>query len=210
MALETADVRISLSWNRPDKKWLTAFAQFPVANIGDAMERLNMCDAGIVPISSNTDFVGFAFPVLVTAGDNAAVIKALDYIQPGDVMMINGLGHIDRALVGEQLTQRFQHAGAVAQVIDGAIRDRKVIESTGLPTFSRGTTPAGPFKNGPGIIGEPVAIGGVVCCAGDIVVGDEDGIIVIPFWRAEAVLAAVQEVARREAEMTAEVTQQYQ
>ncbi|WP_409076369.1 RraA family protein (plasmid) [Pantoea sp. C3] len=210
MALETADVRISLSWNRPDKKWLTAFAQFPVANIGDAMERLNMCDAGIVPISSNTDFVGFAFPVLVTAGDNAAVIKALDYIQPGDVMMINGLGHIDRALVGEQLTQRFQHAGAVAQVIDGAIRDRKVIESTGLPTFSRGTTPAGPFKNGPGVIGEPVAIGGVVCCAGDIVVGDEDGIIVIPFWRAEAVLAAVQEVARREAEMTAEVTQQYQ
>lgn len=169
-----------------------------------------MCDAGIVPISSNTDFVGFAFPVLVTAGDNAAVIKALDYIQPGDVMMINGLGHIDRALVGEQLTQRFQHAGAVAQVIDGAIRDRKVIESTGLPTFSRGTTPAGPFKNGPGVIGEPVAIGGVVCCAGDIVVGDEDGIIVIPFWRAEAVLAAVQEVARREAEMTAEVTQQYQ
>ncbi|WP_215844948.1 RraA family protein [Candidatus Pantoea bituminis] len=210
MALETADVRISLSWNRPNKKWLTAFAQFPVANIGDAMERLNMCDAGIVPISSNTDFVGFAFPVLVTAGDNAAVIKALDYIQPGDVMMINGLGHIDRALVGEQLTQRFQHAGAVAQVIDGAIRDRKVIESTGLPTFSRGTTPAGPFKNGPGVIGEPVAIGGVVCCAGDIVVGDEDGIIVIPFWRAEAVLAAVQEVARREAEMTAEVTQQYQ
>lgn len=210
MALETADVRISLSWNRPDKKWLSAFSEFPVANIGDAMERLNMCDAGIVPIGSNTDFVGFAFPVLVTAGDNAAVIKALDYIQPGDVMMINGLGHIDRALVGEQLTQRFQHAGAVAQVIDGAIRDRKVIESTGLPTFSRGTTPAGPFKNGPGVIGEPVAIGGVVCCAGDIVVGDEDGIIVIPFWRAEAVLAAVQEVARREAEMTAEVTQQYQ
>lgn len=210
MSLEMADVRITSSWKRPDQKWLLAFSEFPVANIGDAMERLNMCDAGIVPVSSRTQFVGFAFPVLVTAGDNAAVIKALDYIQPGDVMMINGLGHIDRALVGEQLTQRFQQAGAVAQVIDGAVRDRKVIESTGLPTFCRGTTPAGPFKNGPGVIGEPVAMGGVVCSAGDIVVGDEDGIIVIPFWRAEAVLAAVQEVARREAEMTAEVTRQYQ
>jgi len=209
MSLETADVRISTSWDRPDRKWLSAFAEFPVANIGDAMERLSMCDAGIVPVSSNTDFVGFAFPVLVTAGDNAAVILSLDHIQPGDVMMINGLGHTDRALVGEQLTQRFQHAGAVAQVIDGAVRDRKVIESTGLPTFCRGTTPAGPYKNGPGVIGEPVAIGGVVCSAGDIVVGDADGIIVIPFWRAEAVLVAVQEVARREAAMTAEVTQNY-
>ncbi|BCQ34947.1 MULTISPECIES: RraA family protein [Erwinia] len=209
MSLETADVRISSSWERPDRKWLSAFAAFPVANIGDAMERLSMCDAGIVPVSSNTDFVGFAFPVLVTAGDNAAVILSLDHIQPGDVMMINGLGHTDRALVGEQLTQRFQHAGAVAQVIDGAVRDRKVIESTGLPTFCRGTTPAGPYKNGPGVIGEPVAIGGVVCSAGDIVVGDADGIIVIPFWRAEAVLVAVQEVARREAAMTAEVTQNY-
>ncbi|MFK8257344.1 RraA family protein [Erwinia sp. AnSW2-5] len=210
MSLETADVRISSSWERPDRKWLSAFSAFPVANIGDAMERLSMCDAGIVPVSSNTDFVGFAFPVLVTAGDNAAVILSLDHIQPGDVMMINGLGHLDRALVGEQLTQRFQHAGAVAQVIDGAVRDRKVIESTGLPTFCRGTTPAGPYKNGPGVIGEPVAIGGVVCSAGDIVVGDADGIIVIPFWRAEAVLVAVQEVARREAAMTAEVTQNYQ
>lgn len=209
MALETAEVRISTSWQRPENKWLAAFAEFPVANIGDAMERLNMCDGGIVPVSSSTAFVGFAFPVQVTAGDNAAVIRALDYIQPGDVMMINGQGHIDRALVGEQLTQRFQHAGAVAQVIDGAVRDRSVIESTGLPTFCRGTTPAGPFKNGPGVIGEPVAIGGVVCCAGDIVVGDDDGVIIIPFWRAEAVLTAVQEVARREAEMTAEVTRQY-
>lgn len=210
MALELADVRITETWVRPEKKWLAAFAEFPVANIGDAMERLSMCDAGIVPVSSNTDFVGFAFPVLVTAGDNAAVIRALDYIQPGDVMMINGLGHLDRALVGEQLTQRFQQAGAVAQVIDGVVRDRKVIESTGLPTFCRGVSPAGPFKNGPGVIGEPVAIGSVVCSAGDIVVGDSDGVIVIPAWRAEAVLAAVREVARREAEMTAEVTQKYQ
>lgn len=210
MGFEAADIRISDVWVRPEKKWLTAFSEFPVANIGDAMERLSMCDAGIAPISSNTDFVGFAFPVQVSAGDNAAVIRALDYIQPGDVMIINGLGHIDRALVGEQLTQRFQHAGAVAQVIDGAIRDRKVIESTGLPTFCRGVTPAGPYKNGPGVIGEPVAVGGVVCCAGDIVVGDSDGLIVIPFRRAETVLAAVREVARREAEMTAEVSRKYQ
>ncbi len=210
MALETAEIRISKTWVRPEKKWLAAFPEFPVANIGDAMERLSMCDAGIVPLSSNTNFVGFAFPVLVTSGDNAAVIRALDYIQPGDVMMINGLGHLNRALVGEQLTQRFQHAGAVAQVIDGAIRDRSIIESTGLPTFCRGVTPAGPYKNGPGVIGEPVAIGGVVCCAGDIVVGDSDGVIVIPFWRAETVLTAVREVARREAEMTAEVTKKYQ
>lgn len=209
MSLENADIRISAEWKRPDNKWISDFSSFPVANIGDAMERLNMCDAGIMPLSRGMSFTGFAFPILVTAGDNAAVIRALDYLQPGDVVMVNGLGHTDRALVGEQLTQRFQHAGAVAQVIDGAVRDRKVIESTGLPTFCRGTTPAGPYKNGPGVIGEPVAIGGVVCSAGDIVVGDDDGIIIIPFWRAADVLREVREVAKREAEMTAEVTRQY-
>ena len=57
------------------------------------------------------------------------------------------------------LTQRFHHAGAMAQVRDGAVRDRKVIGSTGLPTFCRGVTPAGPFKNGPGVIGQPSTIG---------------------------------------------------
>ncbi len=209
MALETAEVRIAERWKRPSKDWLDAFAPFPVANIGDAMERLSMCDAGIIPLTASSEFVGFAFPVQVTAGDNAAVIMALDYIEEGDVMMINGMGHVDRALVGEQLTQRFQHAGARGQVIDGAVRDKKIIESTAFPTFSRGTSPAGPYKNGPGVIGEPVAIGGVVCCAGDIVVADQDGIIVIPFWRAADVLEKVKEVARREAEMTAEVTGQY-
>ncbi len=209
MALETAEVRIAERWKRPSKEWLDAFAPFPVANIGDAMERLSMCDAGIIPLTADSAFTGFAFPVQVTAGDNAAVIMALDYIEEGDVMMINGMGHIDRALVGEQLTQRFQHAGARGQVIDGAVRDKKIIESTAFPTFSRGTSPAGPYKNGPGVIGEPVAIGGVVCCAGDIVVADQDGIIIIPFWRAADVLEKVKEVARREAEMTAEVTGQY-
>ncbi|MCC3719991.1 RraA family protein [Rouxiella badensis] len=209
MALETAEVRIAPRWKRPSKEWLDAFAAFPVANIGDAMERLSMCDAGIIALTNHTAFTGFAFPVQVTAGDNAAVIIALDYIEEGDVMMINGMGHIDRALVGEQLTQRFQHAGARGQVIDGAVRDKKIIESTDFPTYSRGTSPAGPYKNGPGVIGEPVAIGGVVCCAGDIVVADDDGIIIIPFWRAEDVLEKVKEVAKREAEMTAEVTGQY-
>lgn len=209
MAIETADIRIVERRGQPDNKWLDAFAPFPVANIGDAMERLNMCDAGIAPLNSGMHFVGFALPVQVTAGDNAAVITCLDYIQPGDVIMINGMGHTGRALVGEQLTQRFQHAGAAAQVVDGAVRDRKVIESTGFPTFCRGISPAGPYKNGPGVIGEPVAIGGVVCCTGDIVVGDDDGLIIIPFRRAEEVLQKVKEVAKREAEMTAEVTKKY-
>ena len=209
MALETADVRISPRWQRPSIAWLEAFAPFPVANIGDAMERLNMCDAALVPLAGGSAICGFAFPVQVTAGDNAAVIMALEHIEAGDVMVINGMGHTDRALVGEQLTQRFQHAGARGQIIDGAIRDRSVIESTGFPTFARGITPAGPYKNGPGVIGEPVAIGGVVCCAGDIVVADADGIIVIPFRRAEEVLERVKQVAEREAEMTAEVTRQY-
>jgi regulator of RNase E activity RraA len=95
--------------------------------------------------------------------------------------------------------------GAVGAVVDGYVRDRAIIEKLDIPVFARGLTPAGPFKNGPGTIGEPVTVGGVVVNHGDIVAADEDGVIVIPTHRADEALTAVKKIVAREAGLDAEV-----
>ena len=109
--------------------------------------------------------------------------------------------------MGDNLAQRFDVFGATGAIIDGCARDADIIASLRFPVFSRGRTPAGPWKNGPGTIGEPIALGGVVVQPGDIVVGDADGIIVIPPARADEALRAVAEVRALEISKDAEAAQ---
>lgn len=201
---ESDNIALEAEWLRPEPELLAAFREYPVANIGDAMGRLGIPDGGITPIWDGCAAVGAALPVLTVAGDNKAVIAALDHIRPGDFMVVNAFGFDGRAIMGDNLAQRFQAFGAVGAIIDGAARDRDIIRDLDFPVWARALTPAGPFKNGPGAIGSPVAIGGVVVNAGDIVAADGDGIIFIPLPRAREVLAEVAEVAALEAAKDAE------
>jgi len=201
------NVRVAPAWDRPDQQLLQRFREHSVANLGDALDRLNIVDGGISPIWNGAKAVGAALPVLAVAGDNKAVIAALDHIRPGDILVINALGYDGRAVIGDNLAQRFDVFGAVGAVVDGYVRDGAIIEKLGVPVFARGLTPAGPFKNGPGTIGEPVALGGVVVNPGDIVVADGDGVIVIPPHRAEEALTAVEAIVAREADLDAEVVE---
>ncbi|MFF7308913.1 RraA family protein [Streptomyces sp. NPDC008137] len=199
------NVRVSSAWERVDDHVLKQFRTHSVANLGDALDRLNIADGGIAPIWKGAKAVGTALPVLTVAGDNKAVIAALEHIRPGDILVINAFGYDGRAIVGDNLAQRFAVHGAAGAVIDGFVRDAEIIEQLRVPVFARGLTPAGPFKNGPGTIGEAVAIGGVVVNPGDIVAADGDGVIVIPPHRAEGALRAVEEIVAREAALDAEV-----
>ncbi|MFB7933801.1 MULTISPECIES: RraA family protein [Streptomyces] len=199
------NVRVNTAWERVDEQVLKRFRAHSVANLGDALDRLNIVDGGIAPIWNGAAAVGTALPVLTVAGDNKAVIEALEHIRPGDVLVINAFGYDGRAIIGDNLAQRFAVHGAAGAVVDGYVRDAAIIERLGVPVFARGLTPAGPFKNGPGTIGEAVAIGGVVVNPGDIVAADGDGVIVIPPHRAEEALRAVEEIVAREAALDAEV-----
>ncbi|MGA5900365.1 RraA family protein [Streptomyces venetus] len=199
------NVRVNTAWERVDEQVLKQFRDHSVANLGDALDRLNIVDGGIAPVWSGARAVGTALPVLTVAGDNKAVIAALDHIRPGDILVINAFGYDGRAVIGDNLAQRFAVHGAVGAVVDGFVRDAAIIEELQVPVFARGLTPAGPFKNGPGTIGEAVAIGGVVVNPGDIVAADGDGVIVVPPHRAEEALAAVAEIVAREAALDAEV-----
>jgi regulator of RNase E activity RraA len=199
------NIRIAPNWPRVDKAVLEELREHSVANLGDALDRLNIVDGGISPIWTGAKAVGSALPIMTVAGDNKAVIAALDHIQPDDILVINAFGYEGRAIMGDNLAQRFDVFGAVGAIVDGYVRDRDIIAGLGFPVFARGLTPAGPWKNGPGVIGEPVAIGGVVVNPGDIVAADADGIIVIPPHRGHEVLAAVKEIVALEAGKDAEV-----
>jgi regulator of RNase E activity RraA len=199
------NVRVTTDWSRVDEAVLDELRAHSVANLGDALDRLNIVDGGISAIWPGAKAVGTALPVMTVAGDNKAVITALDHIRPGDILVINAFGYEGRAIIGDNLAQRFDVFGAAGAVVDGYVRDRDIIEQLGFPVFARGVTPAGPWKNGPGVIGEPVAIGGVVVNPGDIVAADGDGVIVIPPHRVEEVLASVREVVALEASKDAEV-----
>lgn len=184
---------------------LEAYRGLPVANIGDARSRMGMVDSGIHALWKGARAVGRARTVWVREGDNKAIHEVIDHVQPGDIIVINGQGATNRALIGELITEKLRVRGAVGMIIDGAARDVHVLEEMGFGVWARAVTPAGPYKDGPGRINIPVAVGGVVVNPGDIVAADSDGVIVIPAAEAVTSLLAGRAVEADEARRRAAI-----
>lgn len=123
---------------------------------------------------------GPAFTVKVPQGDNLMFHKALDLALPGDIIVVDGEGDMEHALAGELMIRHAMRRKLGGFVINGCMRDLDAIESLPFPVYAKGITPQGPYKNGPGEINVPVCCGGRVICPGDILVGDRDGIVIIP------------------------------
>jgi regulator of RNase E activity RraA len=185
-------------WQRADHDLLDRFAKAPAANVGDVFDRLLVMDGGIRPFTSSTRLVGTALPILTRAGDNLAIHRALDDAQPGDILVINGQSDLSRALIGDLIGEIMVNKGVLGAIIDGATRDAETLAAQGLVIFARAATPAGPFKNGPGVIGAPVAVGGVVVSPGDLIVTDTDGVAVVPHDRVEWAADQVDQVIENE------------
>jgi regulator of RNase E activity RraA len=171
-----------------------ALANLATSLISDAYgDRL----LGTVGLSSyNTghiQVVGSALTVKVSDGDNLFVHKALDLAAPNDILVIDGGGDISRALVGELMATRARALGALAFVVDGAIRDVDFFINNEFLCWAKGVCLRGPYKNGPGQINAPVVVGGMLVNPGDIICGDRDGLIAIPPHLAEQVAQAANE-----------------
>jgi regulator of RNase E activity RraA len=136
--------------------------------------------------------------VRVAPGDNLMVHKAIDIAAPGDVIVVDAGGVVEQAIIGDIMTSHAAKRGVAGFVIDGAIRDADELRSRDFPVYARGVTHRGPYKNGPGEIGVPVSIGGMVVNPGDIIVGDGDGVVAVPLADAEAVLGAAREQKKKE------------
>ncbi|MGW2169491.1 RraA family protein [Streptomyces sp. NPDC001705] len=184
---------------RVSDELLAAHRDVATANIGDAVDRMGLLDSAIRPMWPGARAIGRALTVWTRAGDNRALHEAVKIAMPGDIIVVNGEGDTSRALVGELICERARARGVVGMVLDGAARDIDVLAEIGFPVWARAVTPAGPYKFGPGHVNVPVAVGGLVCRPGDLVVGDGDGVAVVEAEKAEKVLLAARVVEADEA-----------
>ena len=194
-------ITVKRQWERPAPEVIAKFAAAPSGNVSDAAGRGGSVDPSIKPRTPKFRFAGTALTIDAGKHDNLAFWAALDSVQPGDVMMVSTHDHMDCAVVGDLIISFARNRGAVAVVTDGMIRDVEALEEVGLPVFSRGVRPSGPQKAGPGSVGLPVWIGGQRVCAGDIVVGDRDGVVVVPQGMIESALPVLDEITTKEAGM---------
>lgn len=163
----------------------------PTSAISDVMGRVGGAPGIMaVPATAPRRLFGPALTVRTRPGDNLVVHKALDLAEPGDVLVIDGGGHADRAILGGLIVRYARSRQLAGLVVDGAVRDVADIEALGLPVYARAVTHLGPYKDGPGEIGGPVSIGGTVVRSGDVVVADQDGVVFVPAERVATVLSA--------------------
>lgn len=179
MAIDIGN-RIFTNIRRVDKELLEKFRGIPSSNVGDMMNRLYCMTGNMRCFSSRRPMLGTAVTVKVPDGDNAFLHRAMDLCRPGDVIVVDGHGCETRALMGEMMLTLAEKLGIEGFVVDGAVRDVDCLEHLDISLYAKAVTPQGPFKNGPGEINVPVSCGGLVVCPGDIIIGDGDGICVVP------------------------------
>ena len=183
---------------RPSTELILGFAGMQAANVGDCMNKMAAIDSSIQKVNKQ-NLLGPAYTVKVPSGDNLLIFLAIERAQPGDILVIDGEGCMDRALVGEVLSKLAQSKKLGGFLIDGCIRDYEILSQMKLPIFGKGRTPNGPYRNGPGEINVPVSIGGKIVCPGDIIIGDDDGVIIIKPEEAKELQQKVLELQNREA-----------
>jgi len=201
MAAAEPALTIRRSFPRPDPAHVQALTGVAVGWVVDAMGRQGALDHRIRPIGNAATFTGVALAVRSRARDNLAAWAAIDHAVPGDVIVIETGDYEQASVVGDAWLGVARNKGVVACVTDGLVRDVDGIEAVGTPVFARGVSPNSPFKDGPGEIGLAVVIGGATVRSGDILVGDRNGVVIVPRERAAEVVARLASVAAKETEM---------
>lgn len=181
------------------------FRPIPVANISDCMWRMTAGGARLRPMHDGTVLAGPALTVRTRPGDNLLVHKALELAQPGDVVVVDAGGDLTNAIIGEIMTTYAQTRGLAGIVINGAIRDCGAIRRGSLPVYAAGITHRGPYKDGPGEINTVIALDGMTITPGDLILGDEDGLLCVPYEQVDAIYAAATAKMEVEARMMAQI-----
>jgi regulator of RNase E activity RraA len=167
------------SRKNPNKDGIAALTGLATSVVSDVLGR-TIGAVNILPVNKSPVAVcGNAVTVSVRSGDNLMIHKALQILQPGDVLVVDGGGDITRALFGEIMMTVAKSRGAVGAVFDAAIRDVEAFERHQFPCWAHGVNMRGPYKDGPGSINTPICIGGMTVNPGDIILGDGDGVIAI-------------------------------
>lgn len=192
---------------RPDSNLIAGFADFDTPAISDLMNRLYTMVPAIRNLTAeNLRILGPACTVKTFPGDNLMVHKSLDIAKPGDVIVVDASASSLTAVLGDLVSTKARHRAIAGFVVDGYIRDLPAIRALAdFPVFARGVTPIGPLHRGPGEINFPVSAGGIVVQPGDLIVGDLNGVVVVPRGIIEELLRRLQTRAEAEAAYVASV-----
>ncbi len=198
-------LQVRRNFTRPSRAQVEAFHGLQTGFVVDAMNGRGAMDGQIKPIAGSGAFCGVALPCHAGPADNLAVFGALSIAQPGDVIVCGADSFAETAVTGDLLLGMMKNRGVVAFVTDGFVRDIQGIRSVGLPCYGAGVTPNSPARNGPGTVGLPVVAGGVAVSAGDIVLGDEDGVVIVPAAMIVKTIERLPTVRAAEADLDAKV-----
>jgi len=196
--MDNIGFRILPMSNRPDKEIIKQFKSVVTPHISDNLNRIHAISAGLRPYHREGKLVGTALTVKTRPGDNLMVHKAIDLAEPGDVIVVDAGGDLTNAIIGEIMMRIAEKKGISGFVIDGSIRDVAAFAANTFPVYARGVTHRGPYKDGPGEINVPVSVGGMLVHPGDIIVGDEDGLAVVPRELSHQILQLAREHAAKE------------
>ncbi len=183
---------------RPPAELVEGFRGAPTSFIVDAMGGTGALDWRIKPLVGRS-LVGIALTCDCGPLDNLAFMAALADCRPGDVLVVATGGHVGAAVTGDLLIGVAKNRAAAGFVTDGLVRDLDDLETIGLPVYAMGVTPNSPQRRGPGSVGLPVVCGGVLVATGDVVVGDRDGVVIVPRARLSATLDSLEHVKAMEA-----------
>lgn len=172
--------RIVTNFELPPQELVQRFAKHDTAKLVDSMGGFGAMHYEIKPLENNMRVLGTALTVLTKPGDALYVQRAIDETKPGDVVVIAAGGYKDVCVIGERLGYFFKRKGAVGIIIDGAVRDAIGMVADSPPTFCRATCLRIFGSLGPGAINVPISCGGVAVNPGDIIMGDRDGVVVVP------------------------------
>jgi 4-hydroxy-4-methyl-2-oxoglutarate aldolase len=198
MIEEPPPLVFAASAERPPAEIVERFRGVPTSFIVDAMGGTGALDWRIKALVGNS-LVGVALTCDCGPLDNLAFMAALADCRAGDVLLVATGGHVGAAVTGDLLIGVAHNRGAAGFVTDGLVRDLDDLETIGLPIYAMGVTPNSPQRRGPGSVGLPVVCGGVSVASGDVVVGDRDGVVVVPRARIPATLETLEHVKAAEA-----------
>lgn len=197
---------IRRNFDRPSAGLVEAFRGIPTGYLVDAMRGRGCLHHTIRPLlPEKSSLIGVALTCHAGPADNLAVFGALDVAQKGDVIVAGTDGFMKTSVTGDLLLGMARNLGVTGFVTDGLVRDLAGLEAVGMPVYCAGLTANSPVRNGPGTVGLPVVMGDVTVCPGDILVGDRDGVVVVPRLEAEAVLAALDGIKAAERALEAKV-----
>lgn len=197
---------IRRNFPRPTTEQVATFAGVPTGYAVDAMGGRGALDYRIKLLAPmKSVMVGVAITCQCGPADNLALFGALAVAKPGDILIAATDGFTATSVTGDLLMGMARNRGLLGLVTDGLVRDVAGIVGVGLPIFCAGVTPNSPVRNGPGTVGQPVVVGGVAIDSGDILIGDDDGVVVVPRAEAGAVLDRLSDVRAAEAALEAKV-----